>query len=194
MITVTETAREKAVEFLEAEEKQDWALRLIVLQRGPRRFQYELNLEDPADKKEDDVVQDCDDFELWMDPQSAENAEGATMDFVNRGLESGFKFDNPKTRWDDPLAQAVQDVLDRDINPAVASHGGHIELVDVQDNAAIISFGGGCHGCGMVDVTLKQGVETSILNAVPEITRVLDSTDHSTGANPYFAREGDSPF
>ena len=109
-------------------------------------------------------------------------------------FESGFKFDNPKSRWDDPVAQAVQDVLDKEVNPAVASHGGQVELVTVEDGAAILSFGGGCQGCGMVDVTLKQGVEVAIVNAVPEITAVRDVTDHAAGENPYFESAGESPF
>ena len=100
MITITGNARQKILEFIDAEEKKGWALRLCVVQNGPRRFQYELNLEASGDKKDDDDVMDCGDFELWFDPRSAEFVEGATMDFVQRGLESGFKFDNPRSRWD----------------------------------------------------------------------------------------------
>jgi Fe/S biogenesis protein NfuA len=92
------------------------------------------------------------------------------------------------------VAQAVQDVLDREVNPAVAGHGGQVELVAVEAGAAILSFGGGCQGCGMVDVTLKQGVEVAIVNAVPEITEVRDVTDHAAGTNPYFESAGESPF
>lgn len=86
-----------------------------------------------------------------------------------------------------PTATAVQNVLDEKINPAVASHGGHIALIDVQESTAYIRLEGGCQGCGMADVTLKQGVEKEILAAVPEITAVLDSTDHASGSNPYYS-------
>jgi len=83
-------------------------------------------------------------------------------------------------------AGVIFDVLDQRVNPAVASHGGHIALVDVQDDVAYIRLEGGCQGCGMADVTLKQGVEQAILESVPSITRVLDTTDHAGGTNPYY--------
>lgn len=194
MITLTDTAQQKVVDFIRSENKEGLSLRLTARRRGPRKFEYELNLEETDDLRPDDVVQDLDGFQLRMDPTSAENAEGATMDFEQRGFESGFKFDNPRSRWDDPVAQAVQDVLDREINPAVAGHGGMVDLVSVNEGTAVLSFGGGCQGCGMVDVTLKQGVEVAIVNAVPEITEVRDVTDHTAGENPYFAAQGDSPF
>ncbi len=195
MLTLTDNAKQKVIEFITMEEKTgSWALRLSAQRMGPRKFHYELNLEEKADRAEDDIVRDFGDFEVVMDPQSAANVEDTTMDFEQRGFESGFKFDNPQTRWKDPLAQKVQEVLDRDVNPAVASHGGRVELLRVEGDAAYLSFGGGCQGCGMADVTLKQGVEVAIKDAVPEIAQVLDSTDHSAGANPYFASQGDSPF
>lgn len=195
MITLSDLARQKVVEFIQAEERDGLALRLSARRRGPRKFEYELNLEDLGDRRPGDSVQDCGDFELWMDPVSAENVDGATMDFEQRGFESGFKFDNPKSRWDDPVAQQVQDVLDREINPAVAGHGGFVELVGVENGAAVLSFGGGCQGCGMVDVTLKHGVEVAILEAVPDVKVVRDVTDHTAGENPYFeSAGGESPF
>ena len=83
--------------------------------------------------------------------------------------------------------RAIQDVLDSEINPGVAMHGGQVRLVDVADHTAYLEFGGGCHGCGMVDVTLKQGVETAILQSVPTIVAVMDVTDHTEGENPYYA-------
>ncbi len=86
-----------------------------------------------------------------------------------------------------PVAIAVQTVLDEKINPAVASHGGHIALIDIQESTAYIRLEGGCQGCGMADVTLKQGVEKEILEAVPEITAVLDTADHDAGSNPYYS-------
>jgi len=80
----------------------------------------------------------------------------------------------------------VQEVLDRQINPGVASHGGFVDLLDVRDGAAYVQLGGGCQGCAQVDVTLRQGIEVAIKAAVPEVTRVVDSTDHAAGTNPYF--------
>jgi Fe-S cluster biogenesis protein NfuA len=85
------------------------------------------------------------------------------------------------------IKRKVQNVLDREINPAVASHGGFVELIDVKRNEVFIRMGGGCVGCGMADVTLKQGVEKSIRAAVPEVGAILDTTDHASGRNPYYS-------
>lgn len=126
---------------------------------------------------------------MLVDPASAAKLDGVTIDFLQRGLESGFHFENPNSRWEDPVAKAVQEVLDTQINPSVAMHGGYVELLDVKDDTAFISLGGGCQGCGMADVTLKQGIEVAITGAVPEIHQVLDSTDHAAGDNPYYQPE-----
>ena len=85
------------------------------------------------------------------------------------------------------IKKKIQSVLDGEINPAVAAHGGWVELIDVKKNEVFIKMGGGCQGCGMADVTLKQGVEKSIRQAVPEIGAIMDTTDHATGRNPYYA-------
>ena len=92
----------------------------------------------------------------------------------------------PKPGLDSPEGIAVQKVLDEQINPGVAGHGGHISLVDVADNTAYIRLEGGCQGCGMADVTLKQGVEVAIKDNVPSIVAVMDTTEHGDGKNPYF--------
>ena len=80
----------------------------------------------------------------------------------------------------------IQKIIDTELNPAIAAHGGFISLLAVETDTAYIEMGGGCVGCGMADVTLKQGVETSIIGGVPEITRVVDQTDHASGTNPYY--------
>jgi Fe-S cluster biogenesis protein NfuA len=93
----------------------------------------------------------------------------------------------PKPGLDTPEGKAVQKVLDERINPAVAGHGGHIALIDVKDDTAFVRLEGGCQGCGMANVTLKQGIEVEIKDAVPSITTILDTTDHAGGANPYYS-------
>ena len=82
--------------------------------------------------------------------------------------------------------EARAKVLEQQINPAIASHGGHAELVAVEENIAYLRLSGGCQGCGMASVTLSQGIEVAILDSVPEITEVIDVTDHATGSNPYY--------
>jgi len=102
-----------------------------------------------------------------------------------RGV-ADFRDAQPKPGLQTPEGIAVKEVLDTAINPTVASHGGHIALVDVLDDTVYIRLEGGCQGCGMADVTLKQGVEVQIMQAVPQIRQVLDVTDHNSGANPYY--------
>jgi Fe-S cluster biogenesis protein NfuA len=87
----------------------------------------------------------------------------------------------------DELRAKVQEVIDSAINPAVASHGGFVRLLDVQGNNVFLEFGGGCQGCGMVSVTLKYGVERLLRDRIPELGQVLDTTDHAAGTNPYYA-------
>ena len=97
-----------------------------------------------------------------------------------------YRDSKPKPGLDTPEGKAVQQLLDERINPSVATHGGHIALVDVQADTAYIRLEGGCQGCGMADVTLKQGVEVEIMKEVPSIAHGLDVTDHDGGANPYY--------
>ena len=93
----------------------------------------------------------------------------------------------PKPGLDTPDGRAILQVLDERINPSIASHGGHISLIDVKDDRVYVRLEGGCQGCGMADVTLKQGVEVEIKNVVPSIIAVLDVTDHAEGSNPYYS-------
>ncbi|MBI1964047.1 MAG: NifU family protein [Candidatus Rokubacteria bacterium] len=84
------------------------------------------------------------------------------------------------------LKTKVQELIDTMINPAVAGHGGYVELIDVQDSRVYLQMGGGCQGCGAADVTLKSGIERLIKEELPEVTEVLDTTDHGSGTNPYY--------
>ena len=93
---------------------------------------------------------------------------------------------NPNDGWADPLTARVQDVLDRQVNPAVAAHGGYVELIEVREGTAYIQLGGGCQGCAQVDVTLGHGIRVAIQSAVPEVHAVVDTTDHAAGTNPYY--------
>ncbi len=84
------------------------------------------------------------------------------------------------------LRTKLQDLIDTMINPAIAGHGGFVELIDIQDNRVYLQMGGGCQGCGAADITLKSGIERLIKEELPEIVEVLDTTDHASGANPYY--------
>ena len=87
---------------------------------------------------------------------------------------------------DDALYERVADLFERDVNPMVARHGGRIELIDVQDAVVMVRMAGGCQGCGMVNVTLKQGIETTLKEEIPQLAGVIDQTDHAGGSNPYY--------
>lgn len=187
---LTPLARQHVLAALEEEERDGLSLRVAIAGRGPGGFRYSLDLVAPGEQKDDDIRLDDDGIEIWVDRESSEKLDGTTIDFVQRLQESGFKFDNPNSMWSDPKAQKVQEVIEAKINPGIASHGGFVQLVDVKDDIAYISFGGGCQGCGMVDVTLKEGVQVMIKEAVPELADVLDTTDHGAGTNPYY--EGDT--
>jgi Fe/S biogenesis protein NfuA len=84
------------------------------------------------------------------------------------------------------LRARVQEIIDTMINPAVAGHGGWVELIDVQDNRVYLQMGGGCQGCGAADITLKAGIERLLKEEIPEVVEVLDTTDHAAGTNPYY--------
>ncbi len=196
MLTITESAKTKILAFLEAEEQKGLALRLAIEGRGPGGFEYNLGFVKEEEKLADDTVIDAGGFKVLIDSNSAPNLKGATIDFVTGLFESGFKIENPNSIWSDPKAAAVQRVIETQINPGVAAHGGHVTLLDVKDDVAYIALGGGCQGCGMADVTLKQGIEVMIRKAVPEIRQIIDTTDHAGGTNPYYqsSKGGQSPL
>lgn len=171
---------------MQAEGKDGMALRLAVAGRGPFGFQYALGLVPPDDRNPGDTIVDLDDLQVLIDSESAPKLQDSTLDYVEDLPQGGFKIDNPNPLWTDPVAQAVQEIIDNKINPGIASHGGFVILLDVKDSTAYVQFGGGCQGCRMVDATLKGGVEATILEEVPQITKVLDTTDHAEGKNPYY--------
>ena len=185
-LTITPIAKEQILAAIAEEERQGLGLRVAISGRGPTGFRYSLDLVAPGENLPDDLVIEEGEFKIFVDKKSVPKLEGSTIDFVIRLQESGFKFDNPNSMWGDENARKVQEVIDQRINPSIASHGGYVTLLDVRDEVAYISFGGGCQGCGMVDVTLKQGVQVMIKEAVPELKDVLDTTDHAAGTNPYY--------
>ena len=186
LLTVTPQAREKIDGVRTFNDFPDAVLRVRVMAKDGPRFRYEIALEDPRDRAETDLVIEADGLNIAVDASSAVDLAGATIDLDPAVTGGGLRIDNPNEGWQDPVARAVQEVIDRQINPGVGSHGGMVTLVDVKDGTAFLRFGGGCQGCAAVDVTLKQGVETAIRAAVPSISAIVDATDHEAGANPYY--------
>ncbi len=120
----------------------------------------------------------------------------AKIDYVPGGILPGkYQIEFPEVTdqgavigadLNNPTVQKIQQLLDNEINPSIAAHGGVARIYDFKDNVLYLQFGGGCHGCGMVDATLKQGIEVRMKEVIPELIAVKDQTDHTTGANPYF--------
>jgi len=187
MITFTDEAKTRIGEYVEQVDGS-LGIRIVARRLGQQRFNYDITLVTDKETKNSDEVVDLGAFNCYLDSDSAANLEGATVDWVSDLSGAGFKIDNPQAviSWDDPIAQKVQKVLDDKVAPSLAGHGGWVELTAVEGDAAFIQFGGGCQGCGMSQVTLKEGIETAILADVPEIKRVLDGTDHASGENPYY--------
>jgi Fe/S biogenesis protein NfuA len=134
-----------------------------------------------------------------VDGDSARWLDNATIDFEPTATGGQLNIRAPKIKGDVPgveagLIERVQYVLDAEVNPMLASHGGKVSLLEIDaEGVVLLQFGGGCHGCGMVDVTLKQGVEKTLIERVPEITAVRDATDHAVGETPYYSKaEGKS--
>jgi Fe/S biogenesis protein NfuA len=186
MLVITETAKEKIQSVMESQGRSHEGLRLGIVGRRMSSFQYSLGLVEPGQEADDDVVFDAGEFKVYMDPGSAPNLEGVTIDYVENIQGSGFKIDNPNPLWTDPQHMAVQELFDTRINPNLASHGGFVDLLEVKDDTVYVRLGGGCQGCGMVDVTLKHGIVAMIKEEFPEIDQVIDTTDHASGQNPYY--------
>jgi Fe/S biogenesis protein NfuA len=197
VIELTPEADEKIRSALTSAEPPRDHLR-IEARPGSGGFQYRLAAGGSEDLGPEDVVVHREGFRIVLDRQSAEWLEGARLDYRETLMDSGFRFENPNPppmpaiasgSRDDltgTVADKVQRLLDTEINPAVAAHGGRVALTGVEQGVVYLRFGGGCHGCGLVDVTLKQGIESRIKEVLPEIERVVDTTDHAAGENPFY--------
>jgi Fe/S biogenesis protein NfuA len=194
ILTITDVARDKILEVRAAEPGADaLALWVTVTGESGGAYTYDMSFRALDDAGEIDVVQHHDDLPVVIDGDSVELLAGATLDFAASGMvmqnpnkPAPRTVSRPAADLSGPVAQAVVRVLDEQINPAIASHGGRAELVAVEDSIAYLRLSGGCQGCGMASVTLSQGIEVAILDHVPEITEVVDVTDHASGTNPYF--------
>lgn len=198
MLTFTDKAREMVLTFMDQSGEDLRALRINANGGSPVAPSFELTLVEDTDLNEDDLELDGGGFVIVVDPESAKTLDGATVDFVQRVNGTGFEVTpaSPAVRTVDRetsvpeggLAEKVQLILDEQVNPAIASHGGRINLVDVKDTEVYMEMTGGCQGCAMSRMTLRQGVEKMIRKHVPEVTDIHDVTDHAAGENPYFSR------
>jgi Fe/S biogenesis protein NfuA len=173
------------IEQVRANRKQPEAgVRIAITGRRDGAFVYDLQLVASGEEHEGDmVVEGPNGLQFHVPLAAAPHLDNATLDVEPNGA---LRVDNPNPLWLDPIAQGIQEFLDDEVNPMVASHGGVIDLLDVVDGVAYIHMGGGCQGCGMAEVTLGQGVRVGILERFPEIQDVRDTTDHAQGTNPYY--------
>lgn len=193
LIKVTQAALGQLRNIAAAREEDIVGVRLAISGRNPAGFDHSMQFVLAGEEPEHAIVEQAADLKVFIDRESADEIKGSVVDFLP--ATGGFNIDNPNPpfTWDDPVAQRVQEVLTRQINPSVAQHAGWVMLLDVKDDTAYIQLGGGCVGCGLVDVTLKQGIEVAIKQAVPEIRAVVDQTDHASGTNPYYQAEKGAP-
>jgi Fe/S biogenesis protein NfuA len=196
ILTITEEARSKVLEVRAAEaDAADLALWVEVNGEQAGAYTYLMEFRPTGELADDVLVQHHDDLPVAIPAASVDLLRGATLEFSggmvmqnpNRPLPPAARVaDRPEADLSGEVAQAVIQVLEQQINPAIASHGGSAELVAVEDSIAYLRLSGGCQGCGMASVTLSQGIEVAILDTVPEITEVIDVTDHASGENPYY--------
>ncbi len=196
ILILTDQARTKVLEVREGETDPE-LLALWVEVSGERdgAYTYTMELRPVSIASESDLVQNHDDLTVVIENSSIEKIVGATLDFGPAGMvmqnpnhpEPAPAFtERPEADLSGPVAQMIIAVLEEEINPAIASHGGRADLVAVEEDVAYLRLSGGCQGCGMAAATLSQGIEVAILEAVPEIKKVADVTDHASGSNPYF--------
>ncbi len=194
MIDISTNAQNHFRRLLNQQGGDAVGIRLYAVNGGTPAGDAKLEFAEPSDLSGDEWAVDCDGFTLYVEAASTSFFDGAEIDYLPSATGGALNIRAPRIKGSLPgedasLVERVLFVLDSEINPGVASHGGRVSLEQVtSDGVVVLRFGGGCHGCGMVDVTLKQGVEKTLLEKVPGVTAVRDVTDHATGENPYYSK------
>ena len=196
ILAISPEAQQKVLEVRNAEpDPETLALSIEIKGEANGAYTYLMEFRSTAELDDDVLIEQDGDVTIAIPDESVELLRGATLAFnggmvmqnPNRPLPPAARVvDRPDADLSGEIPQRVIQVLEEQINPAIASHGGHAELVAVEDSIAYLRLGGGCQGCGMASVTLSQGIEVAILDMVPEITEVIDVTDHASGDNPYY--------
>ena len=203
VLTITPEARATVLEVLANEAEADsLALWLEVSGEANGAYAYDMYFQAIADAASGDVVQPDEQLSVVVPSASVDKLQGASLDFVTDASgEGGLVIVNPNTPpaptlaglasipevdLSDPFAARVVSVLEEQVNPSIASHGGRADLVAVEDLSVYLRLSGGCQGCGMAKATLSQGIEVILREAIPEIANMVDVTDHADGTNPYY--------
>ncbi len=191
MVTITESAQDYLAELLSGQEDA-LGVRVFINQPGTPRAETCIAYCRDGDPQDDDEVKEYDKFTAWFEGRSLPYLADALVDYAKdrMGGQLTIKAPNskmPQVNDDSPIEDRINYVLYNEVNPALAAHGGEVSLVEVTDDQfAILQFGGGCQGCGMVDATLKGGVEKTLLEQLPQLAGVRDITDHSDRSNAYY--------
>ena len=199
MLAITNAAYDKVMGFLLQEaEPERQAMWLEVTGTSANQWTCSLSLKPLDAVAPHDAIVRHRDLAIVVPERDFDKVRGATIDWLDDPFGAhGLRVDNPNTPspaigapppadLSGDVPKRVIQVLDQQVNPTIAAHGGRAELVAVEQETAYLRLGGGCQGCAMATVTLSQGIEAAIIQAVPEITSVVDVTDHQTGTNPYF--------
>lgn len=195
MIQISDTAQAHFLRLLQTQGGDAIGIRLAAIDPGTPRADARLEFCEAADLSGDEWVVECDGFSLYVDGPSVPFLDGAEIDISAGNAGSQLTIRAPRIKGEVPgeaasLVEKVRWLIESEINPQLASHGGRVALEEIDaDGVVVLRFGGGCHGCGMADVTLKQGIEKTLRARIPEITAVRDATDHASGHAPYIPRD-----
>jgi Fe/S biogenesis protein NfuA len=191
MIQISEAAQAHFRKLIEREDLPGLGVRLSAVQPGTARADVRLEFTEPRDLAGDERAIDCRGFTLWLDAGSVQYLDGAEIDYVQQATGGQLQIRAPKIKGQAPatdasLLERVNWAIEHEVNPQLALHRGNVSVQEVTaEGVVVLRFGGGCHGCGMADVTLKQGIEKILLAKVPGVTAVVDATDHASGRDPY---------
>jgi Fe/S biogenesis protein NfuA len=190
-ITITEAAQDYLAELLAKQDEGVLGVRMFVNQPGTPKAETCIAYCRDGDNKADDHMHDYPKFTAYFERRSLPFLDDALVDFAKdrMGGQLTIKAPNaklPKVGEDSPLEDRINYLLYNEVNPSLAAHGGEVSLIEITaDDVAILKFGGGCQGCGMVDVTLKQGVEKTLMEQIPQLKGVRDVTDHTDRSQAY---------
>ena len=191
-IQITPSALAHFSLLIEKEEMPGMGLRIFVDQPGLPAADISISFCPPGEHRGGDIPVDFEVFTLYVDRASMPYLKEAEIDYKKGKMGAELAITAPhlrpaKPKTDSSLSEKVTFILEMEVNPNLAAHGGKVSLVEITPkNEVVLRFGGGCQGCGMIDMTLKQGIEKTIMSQLPEITAVVDVTDHSSGENPYY--------
>lgn len=191
-IDITDSAQEYLSELLEKQNVEGIAVRIFITQPGTPYAETCLAYCRPGEEEPTDVTLELEKISVFLDKNSLAFLEEAVVDFNadRMGGQLTIKAPNakmPKVNADSPLEDRINYVLYSEINPGLAAHGGEVKLVELTEKQyAVLAFGGGCQGCSAVDLTLKDGVEKTLMERIPELAGIRDVTDHTDTTNAYY--------